>query len=161
MCFLHSHQIYTSRKSKMLRSVLMKSKSAYLPLSKEAENDEQIDVSIPLNDHRNTWHLYLWSAAIGLIAAIIGGALTISLNLKINNTGDNKLEQLLHREFSKSLSIPNSRFSPLQAPVETVVFHRNQTFIDPPPGKSDQAWESLIPGFGSKFYLYYIPNRQI
>jgi hypothetical protein len=146
MCFLHSHQIYTSRKSKMLRSVLMKSKSAYLPLSKEAENDEQIDVSIPLNDHRNTWHLYLWSAAIGLIAAIIGGALTISLNLKINNTGDNKLEQLLHREFSKSLSILNSRFSPLQAP---------------PPGKSDQAWESLIPGFGSKFYLYYIPNRQI
>ena len=130
-------------------------------MSKEAENDEQIDVLIPSNDHRNEWHPDLWSAAIGFIAAIMVSALTNSLNFKINNPGENKLEQLLHREFSKSLSILKSRFNPLQVPVETVVFHRNQTFIDPPPGKSDQAWESLIPGFGSKFYLYYIPNRQI
>jgi hypothetical protein len=85
----------------MLGRVLMKSESAYLTLSEEAENDEQIDVPILLNDYWNKWHPDLWSATIGFIAAIIVGAFVISLHFKINNTDESKLEQFLHRKFEE------------------------------------------------------------
>lgn len=71
---------------------------------------------ITSNDHRNKWHPDLLSAAVGFIVAIIAGILIVCIDVKISDTGANKLQQLLHRECSKNLPILNLRSNTPQSP---------------------------------------------
>ena len=148
---MQERTVQQARKSKMLSRILTKGKSIYLPLPKEAENDDEIDLPITRNNQRKQWHPDLWSALIGFITAIFIGVLGSFLSSKINATTETKLQQLVHSEHPKTISLLNLKSNTIQVPGETVVFHRNQTFINPPSKDSDRAWESLIPGVGRRF----------